>query len=614
MSLSVLLGRAFRREGAVPARPGGKPDLRVRQQSLAAGLLAGAAILVAPTTAPRAQDQAPERASGTAAKPVVSAERLMVVSANPAASEAGLKVLEAGGSAADAAVAVQLVLNLVEPQSSGIGGGAFMLHWDAAARELTTLDGRETAPLAADPDYFLKPDGTPQAFDDAVPGGRSVGVPGTLALLELAHRLHGRRPWAELVAPAIRIAEEGFPVSPRLASAINGDAQKLQAFSTTTRYFLTAAGTAPEAGTVLKNPDFARTLRLIAEDGSAPFYRGEIGQALVEAVRTAPVNPGLLTAEDLAGYRVVIREPVCAPYRAYEVCGMGPPSSGGVAVAQILGLLAHLDMKALGPTVDGAHAFLEASKLAYADRDLYLADPAFVRVPLRGLLDPAYLTARAQAIRLDAAMPKAPAGNPPWREASLLLAPDEQDERPGTSHFVVVDGAGSVVSMTTTIESGFGSRLMVGGFLLNNELTDFSFAPAASGRPVANRVEGGKRPRSSMAPTIVFDRARQAPLLAIGSPGGSRIIPYVAQAIVAHLDWGMSPQDAVAMGHLVNRNGPTELEPGTPVEAWREALTSRGHEVRLMEQNSGLHAVGRASGGALLSGVDPRREGAAAGR
>jgi gamma-glutamyltranspeptidase/glutathione hydrolase len=279
-----------------------------------------------------------------------------------------------------------------------------------------------------------------------------------------------------------------------------------------------------------------------------------------------------------------------------------------------LGLLAHFDMAALGPTVDGAHAFLEASKLAFADRDLYLADPAFARVPLPGLLDPAYLTARAQAIRLDATMPKATAGNPPRREAALLLAPDETDERPGTSHFTIVDAEGDVVSMTTTIENGFGSRVMVGGFLLNNELTDFSFAPSSNGRPVANRVEGGKRPRSSMAPTIVLDRARRAPVLAIGSPGGSRIIPYVAQAIVAHLDWGMSPQDAVAMGHLVNRNGPTELEPGTPVEAWREALTSRGHEVRLMEQNSGLHAVGRASGGALLSGVDPRREGAAAGR
>jgi gamma-glutamyltranspeptidase/glutathione hydrolase len=261
---------------------------------------------------------------------------------------------------------------------------------------------------------------------------------------------------------------------------------------------------------------------------------------------------------------------------------------------------------------DGAHVFLEAAKLAFADRDLYLADPAFARVPLPGLLDPAYLTARAQAIRLDATMPKATAGNPPWREA-MLLAPDESDEVPGTSHFTIVDAAGDVVSMTTTIENGFGSRVMVGGFLLNNELTDFSFAPSSNGRPVANRVEGGKRPRSSMAPTIVFDRARRAPVLAIGSPGGSRIIPYVAQAIVANLDWGMDAQAAVAMGHLVNRNGPTELESATPVEAWREALTARGHEVRVMEQNSGLHAVER-RGGAMLSGVDPRREGSAAGR
>lgn len=574
-------------------------------------LVVVAALLLLTPAAPRAQDAAPERASGTAAKAVVRAERMMVVSANPLASEAGLAVLDAGGTAVDAAVAVQLVLNLVEPQSSGIGGGAFMLHWDAQAGSLVALDGRETAPAAADPDYFLKPDGTAQTFDEAVPGGRSVGVPGTLALLEHAHRLHGRRPWAELVAPTIRLAEEGFPISPRLASAINGEAERLQAFSATTTYFLTGAGTAPEVGTVLKNPNFGRTLRLVAEQGSQVLYRGEIGRALVEAVRAAPINPGLMTEADLAGYEVVTREPVCAPYRAYRVCGMGPPSSGGVAVAQILGLLAHLDMKSLGPTADGAHALAEASKLAFADRDLYLADPAFVRVPVAGLLDPGYLTSRAQAIRLDAAMPKAAAGNPPWRDAALL-APDAADERPGTSHFTIVDAEGDVVSMTTTIENGFGSRLMVGGFLLNNELTDFAFTPAANGRPVANRVEGGKRPRSSMAPTIVFDRAGK-PVLAIGSPGGSRIIAYVAQGIVANLDWGMAAQDAVAMGHVVNRNGPTELEAGTPVEAWREVLAARGHEVRLMEQNSGLHAV-EWRDGVMLSGADPRREGAAAGR
>lgn len=578
----------------------------LRSTLLAALLLGPAAALAQEPARP-----APETATTAAQKPVVQARRTMVVSAHPAATGAGMAVLDAGGTAVDAAITVQLVLNLVEPQSSGIGGGAFMLHWDGEERRLITLDGRETAPSAAEPGYFLKPDGTPMAFEEAVPGGRSVGVPGTMALLSLAHDLHGRRAWAELLEPAIRLAEEGFPISSRLAAQIAADAAKLRALPATAAYFLQPDGSAKAAGTQLRNPAFAATLRRLAAEGASAFYRGEIAHALVRTVREAPVNPGLMTEADLAAYRVKLREPVCSPYRAQLVCGMGPPSSGGVAVAQILGLLEHVDLTGLGPTADGAHVLAEASKLAFADRDLYLADPDFVRIPLPGLLDPAYLTARAQAIRLDAAMPRAVAGNPPWRDA-LLLAPDQRDERPGTSHLVVVDGAGSIVSMTTTIESGFGSRLMTGGFLLNNELTDFAFQPQAGGRPVANRVEGGKRPRSSMAPTIVLGRGGE-PVLAIGSPGGSRIIGYVAQAIVAALDWGMSAQEAVAMGHVVNRNGPTELEPGTPVAAWEEPLRARGHEVRLMEQGSGLHAV-LWRGGLMESGVDPRREGAAAGR
>jgi len=593
--------------------PPARPTRRFRR--LLPALLAPLLLPGPPAAAQEPARPAPEAASGTAAKSVVRTRRLMVVSANPLATEAGMAALEAGGSAVDAAVAVQLVLNLVEPQSSGIGGGAFMLHWDAAARRLTTLDGRETAPAAAGPDYFLKPDGTPQAFAEAVPGGRSVGVPGTLALLELAHDLHGRRPWAELAGPAIRLAEQGFAVSPRLAGAVAGNVDGLKAFPATAAYFLEPDGAPKAAGTTLRNPAFAATLRRVAEEGADALHRGELARELVRTIREAPVNPGLMTEADLAGYRVKVREPVCVAYRgAYEVCGMGPPSSGGVAVAQILGLLEHFDMEALGPTVDGAHVLLEASKLAFADRDLHLADADHVAVPLPGLLDPAYLTARAQAIRLDAAMPKAVAGNPPRREPSPPLSPDAADERPGTSHLVVVDGAGDVVSMTTTIEAGFGSRLMVGGFLLNNELTDFAFQPAVDGRAVANRVEGGKRPRSSMAPTIVLDRGRQRPVLAIGSPGGSQIIGYVAQALVAMLDWGMDAQDAVAMGHALNRNGRTELEAGTPVAGWEEALKARGQaEVRAGELNSGLHAV-LWRGGEMLSGVDPRREGAAAGR
>jgi gamma-glutamyltranspeptidase/glutathione hydrolase len=535
----------------------------------------------------------------------------MIVTANPLASDAGVAVLERGGSAVDAMVAAQLVLNLVEPQSSGIGGGAFMLHWDSAARKLTAFDGRETAPAAAVPDLFLKPDGAPMEFEEAVPGGRSVGVPGTLALLELAHRLHGRLPWAELVAPAADLAERGFEVSPRLAGAVADYAAELGAFPASRAYFLDRDGAPKPEGALLRNPEFARTLRAVAAEGSAPFYRGRIGDAIVEAVRGTPTNPGLMTREDLAAYRVALRDPVCRPYRAVVVCGMGPPSSGGVAVLQILGLLEHFDMAGLGPTVDGMQALLEASKLAFADRNLYLADADFVPVPVDGLLDPSYLTARAQAIRLDASIDKAAAGNPPWRGVSPR-APDASEKPPGTSHLVIVDPEGNAISMTTTIESGFGSRLMVGGFLLNNELTDLSFAPEDGGRPVANRVEGGKRPRSSMAPTVVLDAAGE-PTLLIGSPGGSQIIGYVAQALVGVLDWGMSPQQAVAMGHVLSRNGPAELEAGTEAAALEAPLAARGQQVQVKALNSGLHAIGIADG-RLTSGVDPRREGAARGR
>jgi gamma-glutamyltranspeptidase/glutathione hydrolase len=413
------------------------------------------------------------------------------------------------------------------------------------------------------------------------------------------------------MAPALRLADQGFEVSPRLAGAIAESVEQLRAFPATRGYFLDEGGKPRQAGAILRNPVFAQTLRTIAEEGSAPFYRGQIGDAIVRTVREAPVNPSGMTEQDLRDYRVVLREPVCRPYRTYRVCGMGPPSSGGVAVLQILGLLEHFDMAGLGATADGMQALLEASKLAFADRNLYLADSDFVHVPTRGLLDQAYLTARAQAIRLDSSIAKAAAGNPPWREAAAL-APDESDKLPGTSHLVIVDDAGNAVSMTTTIESGFGSGLMTGGFLLNNELTDFSFAPSENGRPIANRVEPGKRPRSSMAPTVVFDEAG-LPVLLIGSPGGSQIIGYVAQALIGVLDWGMSPQEAVAMGHVLDRNGPAELEAGTEAVSFQEALAARGQEVQVKPLNSGLHAI-RIDGGRLESGIDPRREGAARGR
>jgi gamma-glutamyltranspeptidase/glutathione hydrolase len=559
----------------------------------------------------RAQETpAPENASGWRQPAVAEAERFMIVTANELATEAGVAVLRRGGSAVDAMVAAQLTLNLVEPQSSGIGGGAFLLHWDASNRKLTTFDGRETAPLAATPDLFLRPDGTLMPFAEALPGGRSVGVPGTLALLELAHRLHGRLPWAELVTPVAELADQGFEISPQLAGAVAESAAAFAPFPLTRAYFLDGQGRPRQAGAVLRNPQFATTLRQIAAEGSAPLYRGRIGDALVAAVRNAPVNPGVMTTNDLARYRVVLREPVCRGYRSAEVCGMGPPSSGGVAVLQILGLLEHFDMAGLGPTVDGFQALLEASKLAFADRNLYLADSDHVRVPVRGLLDPAYLTTRAQQIRLDSSIEEAAAGSPPWREARLL-APDASEKLPGTSHLVIVDADGNGLSMTTTIESGFGSRLMVEGFLLNNELTDFSFLPEENGRPVANRVESGKRPRSSMTPTIVFDQAGE-PTLLIGSPGGSQIIGYVAQALVGVLDWNMTPQEAVASGHVLSRNGPAELEAETDAAVLEPDLAARGQKTQVKALNSGLHAIGLVNG-RLQSGVDPRREGFAQG-
>jgi gamma-glutamyltranspeptidase / glutathione hydrolase len=560
-----------------------------------------------------ADQPAIEGAPGRPAVPADPPQDAMIATANPLASEAGLEVLAGGGSAIDAMIAAQLVLNLAEPQSSGIGGGAFLLYWDAQARELVTLDGRETAPAMAGPDYFLDADGEPLGFWDAVVGGRSVGVPGTLRLLEEAHGRWGTMKWADLLQPAIDLAEGGFEISPRLAEAI-AEAQErgLARFPASERYFFDETGAPKAAGTILRNPEFARTLGIIAENGADSFYEGPIAEGIVNLVRRTGALPGAVTTEDLAAYEAKVREPVCRPYRAWRVCGMGPPSSGGIAVLQILGLLEHLDMPGLGPSVDGIHAILEAMKLAFADRNAYVADEDFVQVPTEGLLDDAYLTARAQLLNLDRALqtPVA-AGNPPWRDAASR-APDPTVERPGTSHLVIVDERGNAVSMTTTIESGFGSRLMTGGFLLNNELTDFSFRPEVDGRPVANRVEGGKRPRSSMAPTIVFD-AEGRPVLLVGSPGGSRIIGYVAKTIVAHLDWGLPLQEAIDFANVINLNGTSELEADTAVAAFAPLLEARGHTIELRPQVSGVQAI-RIDQGRLVGGADPRREGLALGR
>ncbi|MDJ0895958.1 MAG: gamma-glutamyltransferase [Alphaproteobacteria bacterium] len=554
----------------------------------------------------------PEPATGRSEPKRATADSFMVSAANPLAVRAGYDVLKAGGSAADAAIAVQLVLGLVEPQSSGLGGGAFAVYYNTGDRTLTTYDGRETAPAAATPDMFLKPDGKPMRFRDAVTGGLSVATPSTLRLLDVLHQKHGKRPWPELFEAAIDLAEQGFEVSPRLAKQLASDrSQRLRQFPATAAYFF-RNGAPLAAGTVLKNPAYARTLRAVAQDGADAFYRGWIADAVVEAVTKAPLNPGRLARQDLSFYRVIERPPVCLPYRGRRVCGMGPPSSGALTVGQILGLLEHFDLPSMGPqSVDAWHLFAEAGKLAYADRRLYIADADFVSVPTAGLLDPGYLTLRAQRIGLDAVLetPVA-AGNPPWREGRLY-APGLNGELPGTSHISIVDGGGTAISMTTTIETGFGSGLMAAGFLLNNQLTDFSFRPERNGRPVANRVEPGKRPLSSMSPTIVLDDAGE-PELVVGSPGGSRIIGYVAKVLIAVLDWGMDVQHAIDLPNLTNRNGSTDIESGVGADALAEALGQRGHAVKVRNLNSGLHAI-RITRDGLTGGADPRREGIALG-
>lgn len=533
----------------------------------------------------------------------VRASDWMIAAAHPLAAQAGADVLARGGSAADAMVTVQAVLGLVEPQSSGLGGGAFLLWHDAARGDLVTLDGRETAPLAARPTLFQDRDGAPLDFYAAVVGGRSVGVPGVPALMQAAHRRWGRLDWASLFDAPIRLAEQGFAVSPRLAALVAGDAGRLAAHPVTRDYFL-PGGIPVQAGAVLRNPDYAQVLRLMAGAGAAPFYTGEIAADIVQAVRTAPGNPGLMSAADLALYRVQARDPVCVTYRAHEVCGMGPPSSGGLAVGQILGLLAPYDLAARGPGDPQAWRLIgDATRLAFADRGRYVADSDFVPVPVGGMLDPAYLAARSALLRGDDALPEVAPGRPRFDHAR---ADGVSQERPSTSHVTIVDAAGNVLSMTSSVENAFGSRVMVRGFLLNNQLTDFSFATQADGVPVANRVEPGKRPRSSMAPTIV--RRDGQPVLALGSPGGSRIIPYVAKTLIAVLDWDMNVQQAISLPHLVNRFGPYDIERGTEAEALADPLRALGYEVNLTDLTSGLHGIAWTAEG-LEGGADPRREG-----
>jgi gamma-glutamyltranspeptidase/glutathione hydrolase len=553
----------------------------------------------------------PEAESGFTAKPLVTAKHHMVVAANPLAAEAGLTILRKGGSAVDAGIATQMVLNLVEPQSSGIGGGAFILYWDKQKNELASIDGRETAPKAATPELFLDKDGKPLPREDAMGSGLSVGVPGVLAALKLAHDKYGKLPWADLFEPAITLARSGFAVSPRLATELAE--APAESFTPEARaYFFDAEGKPWPAGHILANPALADTLTTIARDGPDAFYKGDIAGEIAHAVQTDPRHPGVLSTEDIAGYRAKERPPVCVVYRAEKICGAGPPSSGGVAVAQVMALLAPYDLGPAPLSVRAAHTIIEAERLAYADRDRYLADPDFVTVPTAGLLDPSYLAERRELINPDHALADVVAGTPPnTRQGDY--GTDSTQEVPGTSQVSIVDDDGNAFSMTTTIERAFGSRTIVRGFLLNNELTDFSFVPVDDdGRSVANRVEGGKRPRSSMDPTLVFANDSSALHYVLGSPGGAAIILYNIKALIALIDWRLDAADAAALVNFGSTGEWVVIEPWSEWNNLSTALETLGHKVQRVDLTSGMHIIAVTKDG-LEGGADPRREGVALG-
>lgn len=605
-ALAALVGACGTQQGAAPA---------------------ATAATAAPAT--QALPAAPEVASGyRPGMSTVYAERHMAAAANPLATEAGRQILRQGGSAIDAAIAMQAVLTLVEPQATGIGGGAFIMYWDG--KRVRAYDGRETAPAGATENLFLRPDGKPMEFSEGQIGGRSVGTPGVLRALELAHRQHGRLPWAKLFQPAIALAEKGFPMSERLYKQVAAD-KFLPNFPDMAAYFLDAQGKARPVGTLLRNPQLAQTLREIARRGPNALYTGPIARDIVAKVNGSG-NPGSLSTKDLLDYQAKERAPVCTDYKRWKICGMPPPSSGGIAIAQILGTLQALETRdprfalasltprpagtaaVLEAQPDAVHAIAEADRLAYADRGQYVADADFVPVDVAGLTNRGYLAERAALIG-DKSMARAQPGVPAGTK--VAFAPDRSPPRISTSQIVAVDDRGGAVSMTTTIESYFGSHLMVRGFLLNNELTDFSFVPSENGKPVANRVEPGKRPRSSMAPTLVFDRETGQFVAAVGSPGGSQIIEYVSKTLVGLLDWNMDVQAAIGMANFGSRNGPTELEKGLVTPALAEALKARGHQVAEIEMTSGTQAImrkQRADGRVVWAGgADPRREGVALG-
>jgi len=552
-----------------------------------------------------ASPSAPAATPATAPRPGPE----MVAAANPHAVEAGLAALRAGGDAIDAAIAVQSVLGLVEPQSSGLGGGAFLLYFDAESGNLTVYDGRETAPATATPELFLDTNGQPLGFAEAVFSGHSIGVPGAVAMLALAHEDHGTLDWADGFDAATGLAEMGFEISPRLARFIAGMAPRgpLDEWPASRAYFFADDGAPRPAGHLLRNPAYADSTRALAADWRS-LYEGPLAAAIIDAVQDEP-RPGGLTLTDLATYQAIRRDALCRDYREWTVCGAPPPASGGVTVNEILGLLEPYDMSSTGPeTLEGWRRFIEASRLAYADRDAYVADADFVTVPVTGLLADDYIEMRALGVDRTTALPSSTPGLP-----AGIAAPgaDATPDSPGTSHFVIVDRDGDVVSMTTTVESVFGSHRMAGGFFLNNQLTDFSRTPTdANGALVPNAPEGGKRPRSSMSPTIVFDRDGEF-VLATGSPGGSSIIAYTAKTLIGMLDWGLTPQQAIDLPNVVARGDVVRVEDGMSPDIL-SGLDELGFSLDANRgENSGLHIVRRLEDGTLIGGADPRREGQA---
>jgi len=530
----------------------------------------------------------------------------MVAAANPLAVKAGLEILEQGGSAVDAAVAVQTVLGLVEPQSSGIAGGAFLILYDNKSGDVWAYDGREMAPADIKANLFQDENGDPIKYFDGIASGKSTGTPGAMAMLNRVHQDYGKLPWGPQMEPGIRIAEEGFAVTPRLFNAIDRMGKyALKNQKEPREYFFLEDGETPiPVGYVRDNPKYADALRALQVNPRA-MLEGPVAEAIITAIREEP-RPGTLSLSDMAKYQPTKKPALCSPYREYTVCGARPPSSGGVAVQSILGVLQNFDMAAMGPSLQGYHHFIEASFLGYADRDKYVGDEAFVKVPLDSMLNQDYLKSRAGLIKKDRAMVDVKAGD------HGIAGQDATPDNPGTSHFTIVDKDGLTVSMTTTVESVFGSQRMAHGFILNNQLTDFSFKSVdENGLPLANAPAAGKRPRSSMSPAIVFDKNKQF-LLTSGSPGGNSIIAYTAKTIVGILDWGLTPQEAASLPNVIARNGKVRLEENLMDGDIVDGLEAMGHNViRSQGERSGIQIIRKLPDGTLIGGADPRSEGVA---